>query len=122
MKAAHQIKLHHNDLGLAVANSIAAVEAGATQIECTVNGIGERAGNTSLEEVVMILKTRKDLFEGYTTNIDTKQIYPASKLVSLLTGVTTQPNKAIVGANAFSHESGIHQHGVLALRDRKSVV
>ena len=109
------ISVHcHNDLGLAVANSIAAVEAGATQIECTVNGIGERAGNTSLEEVVMILKTRKDLFEGYTTNIDTKQIYPASKLVSLLTGVTTQPNKAIVGANAFSHESGIHQHGVLA--------
>ena len=109
------ISVHcHNDLGLAVANSIAAVQAGATQIECTINGIGERAGNTSLEEVVMLFKTRKDLFADFTTNIDTKQIYPTSKLVSLLTGVTTQPNKAIVGANAFSHESGIHQHGVLA--------
>lgn len=109
------ISVHcHNDLGLAVANSIAAVQAGATQIECTINGIGERAGNTSLEEVVMLFKTRKDLFADFTTNIETKQIYPTSKLVSLLTGVTTQPNKAIVGANAFSHESGIHQHGVLA--------
>ena len=109
------ISVHcHDDLGLSVANSIAAIEAGATQIECTINGLGERAGNTSLEEVVMILKTRKDLFGEYTTNIDTKQIYPASKLVSLLTGVTTQPNKAIVGANAFAHESGIHQHGVLS--------
>jgi len=109
------ISVHcHNDLGLAVANSIAAVQAGATQIECTINGIGERAGNTSLEEVVMLFKTRRDLFADFTTNIDTKQIYPTSKLVSLLTGVTTQPNKAIVGANAFSHESGIHQHGVLA--------
>ena len=104
----------HNDLGLAVANSIAAVEAGATQIECTINGIGERAGNTSLEEVVMILATRKDKYENLTTRIDTRQIYPTSKMVSLLTGVATQPNKAIVGANAFSHESGIHQHGVLA--------
>ena len=109
------ISVHcHNDLGLAVANSIAAVQAGATQIECTINGIGERAGNTSLEEVVMLFKTRRDLFADFTTNIDTKQIYSTSKLVSLLTGVTTQPNKAIVGANAFSHESGIHQHGVLA--------
>ncbi|PIM79762.1 2-isopropylmalate synthase [Fusobacterium pseudoperiodonticum] len=109
------ISVHcHNDLGLAVANSIAAVQAGATQIECTINGIGERAGNTSLEEVVMLFKTRRDLFADFITNIDTKQIYPTSKLVSLLTGVTTQPNKAIVGANAFSHESGIHQHGVLA--------
>lgn len=104
----------HDDLGLSVANSIAAIRAGATQIECTINGIGERAGNTSLEEVVMIIKTRKDIFDGYMTNIDAKQIYPTSKLVSLLTGVTTQPNKAIVGTNAFSHESGIHQHGVLA--------
>ena len=109
------ISVHcHDDLGLSVANSIAAIEAGATQIECTINGLGERAGNTSLEEVVMILQTRKDLFEGYYTSIDSKQIYPTSKLVSLLTGVTTQPNKAIVGANAFAHESGIHQHGVLA--------
>jgi len=104
----------HDDLGLSVANSVAAIQAGATQIECTINGLGERAGNTSLEEIAMILKTRKDLFEEYYTNIDSKQIYPTSKLVSLLTGVTTQPNKAIVGANAFAHESGIHQHGVLA--------
>lgn len=104
----------HDDLGLAVANSIAAVEAGATQVECTINGIGERAGNTSLEEVVMILSTRKDRYKDFKTNIDTKQIYPTSKMVSLLTGITIQPNKAIVGANAFAHESGIHQHGVLA--------
>ena len=104
----------HNDLGLAVANSIAAVEAGATQIECTINGLGERAGNTSLEECVMILHTRKDRYKDMRTNIDTKQIYSTSKLVSLLTGIATQPNKAIVGANAFAHESGIHQHGVLA--------
>jgi 2-isopropylmalate synthase len=109
------ISVHcHDDLGLSVANSVASIQAGATQIECTVNGLGERAGNTSLEEIVMILKTRKDLFEEYYTNIDTKQIYPTSKLVSLLTGISTQPNKAIVGANAFAHESGIHQHGVLA--------
>ena len=109
------ISVHcHDDLGLSVANSVAAIQAGATQIECTINGLGERAGNTSLEEIAMILKTRKDLFEEYYTNIDSKQIYPTSKLVSLLTGVSTQPNKAIVGANAFAHESGIHQHGVLA--------
>jgi len=109
------ISVHcHDDLGLSVANSVAAIQAGATQIECTINGLGERAGNTSLEEIAMILKTRKDLFEEYYTNIDSKQIYPTSKLVSLLTGVATQPNKAIVGANAFAHESGIHQHGVLA--------
>lgn len=109
------ISVHcHDDLGLSVANSVAAIQAGATQIECTINGLGERAGNTSLEEIAMILKTRKDLFEEYYTNIDSKQIYPTSKLVSLLTGVSTQPNKAIIGANAFAHESGIHQHGVLA--------
>ena len=109
------ISVHcHDDLGLSVANSIAAIKAGATQIECTINGLGERAGNTSLEEVVMIVKTRKDIFDEYETAIDTKQLYPVSKLVSLLTGVTAQPNKAIVGANAFAHESGIHQHGVLA--------
>ena len=109
------ISVHcHDDLGLSVANSVAAIQAGATQIECTINGLGERAGNTSLEEIAMILKTRKDLFEEYYTNIDSKQIYPTSKLVSLLTGVATQPNKAIVGVNAFAHESGIHQHGVLA--------
>lgn len=109
------ISVHcHDDLGLSVANSIAAIKAGATQIECTINGLGERAGNTSLEEVVMIVKTRKDIFDEYETAIDTKQLYPVSKLVSLLTGVTAQPNKAMVGANAFAHESGIHQHGVLA--------
>ena len=109
------ISVHcHDDLGLSVANSIAAIKAGATQIEFTINGLGERAGNTSLEEVVMIVKTRKDIFDEYETAIDTKQLYPVSKLVSLLTGVTAQPNKAIVGANAFAHESGIHQHGVLA--------
>ncbi len=104
----------HDDLGLATANSIAAVEAGATQIECTVNGLGERGGNTALEEVVMILNTRKDRYKDLRTNIDTRQIYPTSKMVSLLTGVSIQVNKAIVGANAFSHQSGIHQHGVLA--------
>lgn len=110
-----EISVHcHDDLGLSVSNSIAAIEAGATQIECTMNGLGERAGNTSLEEVVMIIHTRKDIFKDYYTEIDTKQLYPTSKLVGLLTGVTPQPNKAIIGNNAFSHESGIHQHGVLA--------
>ncbi|WP_203522463.1 2-isopropylmalate synthase [Fusobacterium sp. IOR10] len=109
-----EISVHcHNDLGLSVANSIASIKGGATQIECTINGLGERAGNTSLEEVVMIINTRTDIFKEYQTNINTKQLYPTSKLVGLLTGVEPQPNKAIVGANAFSHESGIHQHGVL---------
>lgn len=109
------ISVHcHDDLGLSVANSLAAIEAGATQVEGTINGIGERAGNTSLEEVIMTLATRKDLYKNFYTKIDTKQIYPTSKLVSLLTGVSIQPNKAIVGANAFAHESGVHQHGVLA--------
>ncbi|MDI6705778.1 MAG: 2-isopropylmalate synthase [Bacillota bacterium] len=102
----------HNDLGLAVANSIAAVEAGATQIECTVNGLGERAGNAALEEIVMALKTRNDYYNTHT-NIETRQIYRTSQLVSSLTGFSVQPNKAIVGKNAFAHESGIHQHGVL---------
>jgi 2-isopropylmalate synthase len=103
----------HNDLGLAVANSLAAVRAGATQVECTINGIGERAGNAALEEVVMALATRKDLYAA-TTNIVTSQIYNSSRLISSITGVTVQPNKAVVGANAFAHEAGIHQHGVLA--------
>ncbi len=103
----------HNDLGLAVANSLAAIVAGATQVECTINGIGERAGNAALEEIVMILKTRKDYYPYYT-NIDTKQIYRSSRLVSSITGMRVQSNKAIVGENAFAHESGIHQHGVLA--------
>jgi 2-isopropylmalate synthase len=102
----------HDDLGMGVANSLAAVRAGARQIECTVNGIGERAGNASLEELVMALKTRQS-FYGLETNIDTAQIYPMSKLLQQITGVGVQPNKAIVGANAFAHEAGIHQHGML---------
>ena len=107
------ISVHcHNDLGLGVANSIAALRAGATQIECTVNGIGERAGNAALEEIVMALNTRKDYF-GFETKIDTKQIVRSSSLLTRITGVKVQPNKSIVGANAFAHESGIHQHGVL---------
>ena len=102
----------HNDLGLGVANSLAAVRAGARQIECTINGIGERAGNASLEEIVMALKTRQEYF-GFESDIDSEQLYPSSKLLSQITGVDVQPNKAIVGANAFAHEAGIHQHGVL---------
>jgi 2-isopropylmalate synthase len=103
----------HNDLGLAVANSLAAIQAGARQVECTVNGIGERAGNTAMEEVVMALKTRPDAFEGLDTRINTTEIYPTSRLLSSIIGIPVQPNKAIVGDNAFAHEAGIHQHGVL---------
>jgi 2-isopropylmalate synthase len=103
----------HNDLGLAVANSLAAVSAGADQVECTINGIGERAGNASLEEFVMNLKTRRD-FYGADTGIDNTQLYKASRLLSNITGVKIPPNKAIVGENAFAHEAGIHQHGVMA--------
>jgi 2-isopropylmalate synthase len=102
----------HNDLGLAVANSLAAVQAGAGQVECTINGIGERAGNCSLEEVVMALRTRHDILP-FATNIKTEHIYAASRLLSTITGIVVQPNKAIVGANAFAHEAGIHQHGVM---------
>jgi 2-isopropylmalate synthase len=102
----------HNDLGLAVANSLAAIQNGARQVECTINGIGERAGNTSLEEVVMALRTRRDLFQ-FHTRINPKHIYTTSRLVSKITGMVVQPNKAVVGANAFAHESGIHQDGVL---------
>ena len=102
----------HNDFGMAVANSLAAIQAGVRQVECTINGLGERAGNASLEEIVMALKVRHDLF-GLETGIDTTQIVPASKLVSTVTGYPVQPNKAVVGANAFAHESGIHQDGVL---------
>ncbi len=102
----------HNDLGLAVANSLSAIRAGARQIECTVNGIGERAGNTSLEEVVMALRTRQDSYEYYT-NVVTEQIYPSSRMLVSITGIPVQPNKAIIGDNAFSHEAGIHQDGVL---------
>jgi 2-isopropylmalate synthase len=102
----------HNDLGLAVANSIAAIQKGARQVECTINGIGERAGNTSLEEVVMALRTRSDLLR-FHTRINPKHIYTTSRLVSKITGMVVQPNKAVVGANAFAHESGIHQDGIL---------
>ena len=103
----------HDDLGLAVANSLAAIRAGARQVECTVNGIGERAGNTAMEEVVMALKTRPDTFGGLDTGIVTTEIWPTSRLLSSITGVPVQPNKAIVGENAFAHEAGIHQDGVL---------
>ncbi len=111
----------HNDLGMAVANSLAAVANGARQVECTINGLGERAGNASLEEVVMAIKTRQDFF-NLTTRIDTTQIVPASKLVSTITGYPVQPNKAIVGANAFAHESGIHQDGVLKHRETYEIM
>jgi 2-isopropylmalate synthase len=110
------ISVHcHDDLGLAVANSLTALAYGARQVECTVNGIGERAGNASMEEIVMALSTRKDFFD-LTTNIDTTRIYRISRLVSELTGFSISPNKAIVGANAFRHESGIHQDGVIKER------
>jgi len=107
------ISVHcHNDLGLAVANSLAAIEAGARQVECTINGIGERAGNASLEEIVMALHVRADRLP-YATNIKTAQLYPTSQLLSSIVGFDVQPNKAIVGRNAFAHEAGIHQHGVI---------
>ena len=112
----------HNDLGMAVANSLAGVvTGGARQVECTINGLGERAGNTSLEEVVMAVKTRRDFF-GLDVGIDTKQILPISKLVSGITGFPVQPNKAVVGANAFAHASGIHQDGVLKARDTYEIM
>jgi 2-isopropylmalate synthase len=111
----------HNDLGMAVANSLAAVQAGARQVECTINGLGERAGNASLEEIVMAVKTRGDIF-GLETGIDTSQIVATSKLVSTITGYPVQPNKAIVGANAFAHESGIHQDGVLKHRETYEIM
>lgn len=111
------ISVHcHNDLGLGVSNSLAAVLNGARQIECTINGLGERAGNASLEEVVMALNMRKDIFKGLRADIRTKELYKTSRLVSRLTGIVVQPNKAIIGENAFSHESGIHQDGVLKKR------
>jgi 2-isopropylmalate synthase len=111
----------HNDLGLAVANSLSAVMNGARQVECTINGLGERAGNASLEEIVMAVKTRRDVF-NLDTRIDTTQIVPTSKLVSSITGYPVQPNKAIVGANAFAHESGIHQDGVLKHRETYEIM
>lgn len=116
------ISIHcHNDLGLAVANSLAAIENGAQQVECTINGLGERAGNAALEELVMALRTRKDYFDIHT-NIVTEQLYRCSTLISSLTGVQIQPNKAIVGANAFAHESGIHQHGVMSNRETYEIM
>lgn len=111
----------HNDLGLAVANSLAAIAYGARQIECTVNGIGERAGNASLEEVAMAIKTRHDLV-GHYTGINTKEIMRTSRLVSDVTGFVVQPNKAIVGRNAFAHEAGIHQHGVIERRESYEIM
>ena len=111
----------HNDLGLATANSLSAIVNGVRQVECTINGIGERAGNTAMEEVVMALRTRKD-FYGITTRIDTTQISKASYLVKNITGMTVQPNKAIVGANAFAHESGIHQDGVIKNRETYEIM
>jgi 2-isopropylmalate synthase len=108
------ISVHcHNDLGLAVANSLAAVEAGARQIECTINGIGERAGNASLEEIAMAMRVRGDRLP-FETGIDTRKLYPTSQLLSQIIGFGVQPNKAIVGRNAFAHEAGIHQHGVIS--------
>ena len=111
----------HDDLGLAVANSLAAVENGARQVECTINGIGERSGNASLEEIVMALKTRHDFYK-VATRIDTTKIYPASRMVSTLTGLVVQRNKAIVGENAFAHEAGIHQDGVLKYRETYEIM
>ncbi len=111
----------HNDLGMAVANSLSAVMNGARQVECTINGLGERAGNASLEEIVMAVKTRHDVF-SCDSRIDTMQIVPTSKLVSSITGYPVQPNKAIVGANAFAHESGIHQDGVLKHRETYEIM
>lgn len=112
----------HNDLGLAVANSLAAVKNGARQVECTVNGIGERAGNASLEEIVMAVKTRHDVFKDISTGINTRQIYKTSRLVSKLTSFVVAPNKAIVGLNAFRHESGIHQDGVIKKRQTYEII
>jgi 2-isopropylmalate synthase len=111
----------HNDLGLAVANSLAAILNGARQVECTINGLGERAGNASLEEIVMAVRTRQDVFEC-DSNLDTKQIVPVSRLVSNITGFSVQPNKAVVGANAFAHEAGIHQDGVIKRRETYEIM
>jgi len=116
------ISVHcHNDLGLAVANSLEAIRAGAGQVECTINGLGERAGNAALEEIVMALKTRSDFFDA-DTNIATRRIYPASRLVATITGMHVQRNKAVVGENAFAHEAGVHQHGVLSHRETYEIM
>lgn len=117
------ISVHaHNDLGLAVASSLSAVRNGARQVECTINGIGERAGNASMEEIVMAVKTRRDVYRGLDTRIKTENIYKTSRLVSKLTGFVVAPNKAIVGGNAFRHESGIHQDGVLKERSTYEII
>jgi 2-isopropylmalate synthase len=117
------ISVHcHNDLGLAVANSLEAIKSGASQVECTINGIGERAGNASMEEIVMAIRTRKDIFADVQTQIKTNQIYKISRLVSKLTGFVVAPNKAVVGGNAFRHESGIHQDGVLKERSTYEII
>ncbi len=112
----------HNDLGMAVANSLAAVTQGARQVECTINGLGERAGNAALEEIVMAVSTRQDVFDCNVDHLDRTQIVSCSRLVSSITGFTVQPNKAIVGANAFAHESGIHQDGVLKSRETYEIM
>jgi 2-isopropylmalate synthase len=111
----------HNDLGLGVANSLAAIRSGVRQVECTVNGLGERAGNAALEEIVMAIKTRKDLINAHT-NVNSQKLVPLSKLVSQITGFVVQPNKSIVGANAFAHESGIHQDGILKHRNTYEIM
>jgi 2-isopropylmalate synthase len=116
------ISVHcHNDLGLAVANSLAAITAGARQVECTINGLGERAGNAAMEEIVMAIVTRNDRFP-FITGINTKEIYRTSRLVSDITGIPVQPNKAVVGSNAFAHEAGIHQHGILQERTTYEII
>lgn len=118
-----RISVHcHNDLGLAVANSLAAVHAGARQVECTVNGIGERAGNASLEEIVMALKTRADFFGSYCTGVESREIVKASRLVARMSGLSVQRNKAIVGENAFAHSAGIHQDGILKKRETYEIM
>ena len=117
------ISVHcHNDLGLAVANSLEAIKNGARQIECTINGLGERAGNTSMEEIVMAIRTRGDHFDLVCTEVNTKEIVPISRLVSRLMGIPVAPNKAIVGSNAFAHSSGIHQDGVIKQRDTFEII
>jgi len=117
------ISVHnHNDLGLGVANSLEAIINGARQVECTINGLGERAGNAALEEIVMALKTRSDIFADYETNINTREIYPSSRLIANITGIEPQPNKAIVGKNAFAHESGIHQDGMLKNKETYEII
>ena len=113
---------NHNDLGMATVNSLAAILAGARQVECTINGIGERAGNAALEEIVMAIKTRRDKFAPLYTDINLKEIYPSSRLVASITGIEPQPNKAIVGKNAFAHESGIHQDGVLKHKETYEII